>query len=73
MFFNHTLNDANEDFFNLMVWRDNNGKPGEVMYSNLTKKLNYSPNLLGFHTYMLDTAIACERNILYRLGTTDRR
>jgi hypothetical protein len=57
MFFNHTLNDANEDFFNLMVWRDNNGKPGEVMYSQLNEKVEYSPNLLGFHTYMLDTAL----------------
>jgi hypothetical protein len=57
MFFNHTLNDANEDFFNLMVWRDNNGKPGEVMYSQPNEKVEYSPNLLGFHTYMLDTAL----------------
>jgi hypothetical protein len=57
MFFNHTLNDANADFFNLMVWRDNNGKPGEVMYSQPDEKVEYSPTLLGFHTYMLDTAI----------------
>jgi hypothetical protein len=54
MFFNHTQNDANEDFFNLMVWRDNNGKPGEVLYSQLNEKVEFSPNLLGFHTYMLD-------------------
>jgi hypothetical protein len=57
MFFNHTLNDANEDFFNLMVWRDNNGKPGEVMYSQLNEKVEYSPTLLGFHTYMLDSVV----------------
>jgi hypothetical protein len=57
MFFNHTLNDANEDFFNLMVWGDNNGKPGEVMYSQLNEKVEYSPNLLGFYTYMLDSVV----------------
>jgi hypothetical protein len=57
MFFNHTINDANEDYFNLMVWRDNNGKPGEVLYSQLNEKVEYSPNLLGFHTYMLDSAL----------------
>lgn len=57
MFFNHTLNDANEHFFNLMVWRDNDGKPGEVIYSQPNEKVEYSPNLLGFHTYMLDTAL----------------
>lgn len=54
LFFNHTQNNANEQFFNLMVWQDNNGKPGDVMYSQLNEKVEYSPNLLGFHTYMLD-------------------
>jgi hypothetical protein len=36
-----------------MVWRDNNGKPGEVMYSQPDQLVAYSDNLLGFHTYML--------------------
>ena len=57
MFFNHTLNDANERYFNLMVWQDNNGKPGEVIYSQLNEKVEYSSNLLGFHTYMLDEPV----------------
>jgi len=57
MFFNHTQNDANEQYFNLMVWKDNNGKPGDVIYSQLNEKVEYSPNLLGFHTYMLDEPI----------------
>ena len=53
MYFNRTLNNANEKLFNLMVWRDNNGKPGEVMYSQPDQMVAYSDNLLGFHTYML--------------------
>jgi hypothetical protein len=57
MFFNHTENDANEKYFNLMVWTDNNGKPGEVIYSQLNEKVEYSPGLLGFHTYMLDEPV----------------
>ena len=57
MFFNHTLNDANERYFNIMVWQDNNGKPGEVIYSQLNEKVEYSSNLLGFHTYMLDEPV----------------
>jgi hypothetical protein len=57
MYFNHTFNDANEDLFDLMVWGDNNGKPGEVLYSQPNEKVEYSPTLLGFHTYMLDTAL----------------
>ncbi|MCK9398492.1 MAG: T9SS type A sorting domain-containing protein [Bacteroidales bacterium] len=54
MFFNHTLNDANADFFNIMVWQDENGKPGNVLYSQLNEKVEFSSGLLGFHTYMLD-------------------
>jgi hypothetical protein len=58
MFFNHTQNNANEKYFNLMVWQDNNGKPGDVIYSQLNEKVEYSPNLLGFHTYLLDEPLA---------------
>lgn len=57
MFFNHTQNNANQQFFNLMVWQDNNGKPGDVIYSQLNEQVEYSSNLLGFHTYMLDEPI----------------
>ena len=31
--FNRTFNDANFNFFDIVVWRDNNGKPGEVIYT----------------------------------------
>ena len=31
--FNRTFNDANFNFFDIVVWRDNNGKPGEIIYS----------------------------------------
>ena len=33
MLFNRTLNDANYNFFDIMVWKDNNGKPGQVLYT----------------------------------------
>lgn len=54
MYFNRTQNNANEKPFNLMVWRDNNGKPGEVIYSQPDQMVAFSNNLLGFHTYMLN-------------------
>ncbi|MBP6871356.1 MAG: T9SS type A sorting domain-containing protein [Bacteroidales bacterium] len=57
MYFNRTQNDANVKFFDLMVWQDNNGKPGEVIYSQLDEKVEFSSELLGFHTYMLDEPI----------------
>ena len=33
MLFNRTFNDANYNFFDIVVWRDNNGKPGQKIYS----------------------------------------
>ena len=32
LFFNRTHNDANYDFFDIVVWNDNNGKPGNEVY-----------------------------------------
>ena len=32
LLFNRTFNDANFNFFDIVVWRDNNGKPGEEIY-----------------------------------------
>jgi hypothetical protein len=54
MFFNRTQNNANEEFFHLMVWQDNNGKPGNVIYQQPNMKVEFSQELLGFHTYVLD-------------------
>lgn len=33
LLFNHTLNDANNQPFNIIVWKDNNGRPGDELYS----------------------------------------
>lgn len=57
MFFNKTQGNVNELPFDLMVWRDNNGKPGEVMYVQPNQMVQYTDYLLGFHTYMLDTPL----------------
>lgn len=32
MLFNRTFNDANYNFFDIVVWKDNNGKPGQELY-----------------------------------------
>ena len=33
MLFNRTFNDANYNFFDIVIWKDNNGKPGEILYT----------------------------------------
>ncbi len=57
MFFNHTLNNANEQYFYLTVWKDNNGLPGEVIYSSYSIKPVFEDSLYEFHTYYLDSIV----------------
>ena len=54
MYFNKTLNNANELYFDLMVWKDNNGKPGEAIYRQESEKVGWENGLYKFTPYMLD-------------------
>ncbi len=54
MYFNRTQNNANEEFFTIMVWKDNNGIPGDEIYSQQGERVKYSNSLSNFYTYMLD-------------------
>jgi len=54
MYFNKTLDNANEFYFKLMVWSDNNGRPGEVIYEQENQKVAWSDGLYLFYPYMLD-------------------
>jgi len=54
MFFNHTLNNANEFYFDLLVWSDNNGKPGEIVLRLEDRKVKWEDGLYHFYPYMLD-------------------
>ena len=52
-----TLNNANESFFDLLVWSDNNGKPGEIVYRLENEKVKWADGLYHFYTYMLEEPI----------------
>lgn len=54
MYFNKTLNNANEIYFVLKVWNDNNGKPGELIYQQENQKVAWQEGLYHFMPYMLD-------------------
>jgi hypothetical protein len=58
MFFNRTFSNATNGFFDLKVWRDNNGKPGDQVYVQPLQRVFYSETLNEFHTYMLDEPLA---------------
>ncbi|MAE07765.1 MAG: hypothetical protein CL661_03270 [Bacteroidetes bacterium] len=53
MYFNRTLNNANEFLFDLLVWSDNNGRPGEVIYRLDNQKVKWENGLYRFYPYML--------------------
>ncbi|MFK5854728.1 MAG: T9SS type A sorting domain-containing protein [Bacteroidota bacterium] len=57
MYFNRTLANANESFFDLLVWSDNNGKPGEIVYRLENQKVKWENGLYHFYPYMLDEPI----------------
>jgi hypothetical protein len=55
IYFNKTLNNSNEIYFDLKVWRDNNGQPGQVVYNKQNVKVSW--NNLGnysFYYYKFD-------------------
>lgn len=54
IYFNRTLNDVNSEFFNLIIWRDNNGLPGEIAYVLESMKPRWEEGLYHFYSYIFD-------------------
>ena len=55
IYFNKMKNSSSQ-FFDLVIWRDNNGKPGEEIYRQRNLKVHWDKGLYPFATYVLDTA-----------------
>ena len=55
--FNHTLRDANNNYFDIVVWKDNNGKPGDEVYRLSNKKPIWKDQLYQFAYYRFDRLI----------------
>lgn len=60
MWFNNTLNDENVAPFTLMVWGDDNGLPGEVLYSLPAQLPAHADEYLDFVNYYPETPIPVE-------------
>jgi len=60
MWFNSVLDDENFAEFTLMVWGDNNGQPGEVLYSLPAQLPNHGAEYLDFVSYYLEEPILVE-------------
>ena len=55
--FNHTLNDANNQYFDIVVWKDNNGKPGDVVYRLSNCKPQWKDQLYKFTYYQFNQRV----------------
>lgn len=60
MYFNHALNNENVDYFTLMVWDDNNGQPGNVIYSMESQLPAFGEEYLQFVNYYPEEPVAIE-------------
>lgn len=60
MWFNHVLNDDNIENFSLMVWNDNDGTPGEVIYTMDAQLPYHEDDFYDFANYYLDEPVAIE-------------
>ncbi|HEY9116062.1 MAG TPA: T9SS type A sorting domain-containing protein, partial [Bacteroidales bacterium] len=58
MYFNQVVEQANVNYFNLVVWRDNNGRPGEIAYTLPSQKPKWTnEGIYHFYTYEFEIPI----------------
>lgn len=58
MLFNRTFNDANYNFFDIVVWQDNNGKPGQQLYVLKDQRPEWNDEALyEFSNYIFDDIV----------------
>ena len=58
LLFNHTLNDANNKYFDIVVWKDENGKPGEEIYRLSGQRPQWQEQIYRFSYYKFDKTVA---------------
>lgn len=56
--FNDSYMNSNLRNFGLMVWNDNNGLPGDIIYSRDEVTVEQGNDINGFHTYFLPSGVA---------------
>lgn len=62
--FNDSYLDANKRTFDLMVWDDNNGLPGNVLYTKEEVQVQQGDVINGFYTYTIPDGVMLN-NIFY--------
>jgi len=69
MYFNRTINNITEENrFRLTVWNDDNGAPGEILYTQNATKPTYSDSLNQFVAYKLTKPVFIGRRTTFYVG-----
>jgi hypothetical protein len=58
--FNHSYQESNKRAFDIMVWDDNNGVPGNVIYSKEEVMVENGDPINGFYTYSIPEGVKIE-------------
>jgi len=56
IFFNPTHSKSNEQYFHLLVWEDNNGQPGKLLYDSIVRP-DFSQFPHDFQTFVLQKTV----------------
>jgi hypothetical protein len=65
MYFNRTFSDANQKYFRLAVWDDDNGKPGNIIYDQVGVRPIFTDSLNRFTLFKLDEDLWLEPGTFY--------
>ena len=57
LLFNHTLHDANNKYFDIVVWKDENGRPGEEVYRLKSQRPQWEEQPYRFSFYKFNKAV----------------
>ena len=58
LLFNHTLKDANDKYFDILVCKDENGKPGDTLYTMKNQRPQWQEQPYRFTYYKFDRVVA---------------
>ena len=58
MLFNHTLNNANDKYFDIVIWKEENGKPGDEIYRLSNQRPRWQDQIYRFSYYKFDKTVA---------------
>lgn len=67
LLFNHTLKNANDKYFDIVVWKDENGRPGEEIYRMTNQRPQWEDQIYRFHYYRFDEIVTLTSNFFIGL------